>query len=107
MSAALLLQCSLALAAADTSDIAKAESSVQVSFIDAVRSYLVSKDPNEVYLFVLCLDSVDPKQWAGTTPEIRAVLEGWEVERVMQLLDSPDHSIRTKVHASATHAAFF
>jgi AP-4 complex subunit epsilon-1 len=40
---------------------------------------------------------LEPDLWAGTKPETPAVLEGWEVERVMQLLHSSDSLIRKKV----------
>jgi AP-4 complex subunit epsilon-1 len=71
--------------------------SSRLSPVRIIRNLLTSRDPNEQYLFLLCLDCLDPKLWAGTTPEIPAILEGWEVERIMQSLDSPDKLIRKKV----------
>ena len=44
-----------------------------------------------------CLKSLNPSLWAGTTSETPGVLEAWEVERVMQLLHSPDILLRRKV----------
>ena len=53
-------------------------------------------------VFIHGLASIDPKLWAGTSPEIPAVLEGWEVERVMKLLDSEDRSIRQQAGTLST-----
>ncbi|KAK0195897.1 armadillo-type protein, partial [Armillaria mellea] len=64
--------------------------------VESIREILVSREPNEQYLFLSCLECVDPMWWAGITPECPAVLEEWEVERFMQLLDSADPSIRRK-----------
>lgn len=65
--------------------------------IHYIRSLLTSHDTNEQYLFLSCLECVDPVAWAGISPDAPAVLEGWEVERVMQLLDSGDRLMRCKV----------
>lgn len=62
-----------------------------------IRHLLTSEDPNEQYLFLCVLESLDPRLWAGTVPEHPAVLDGWEVERIMQSLDSLDGLIRSKV----------
>lgn len=35
--------------------------------------------------------------WAGTSPDFPAVLDGWEVERIMEFLSSSDSAIRSKV----------
>lgn len=71
--------------------------STGIKLIQCIRHLLVSEDVNDTYLFLSCLDNLDAKLWAGTTPEIPSALEEWEVERVMQLLDSPDPSLRKKV----------
>ena len=67
------------------------------SFVQEIRHLVTSEDPNDVYLFVACLECLKPSLWAGTTAELPAVLEEWEVERVMMLLDSQDEGIRKKV----------
>jgi AP-4 complex subunit epsilon-1 len=60
---------------------------------------------NEERLFLSCLACVPPAIWAGTTQDVPPVLEAWEVERVMQLLSSPDPTIRLTVsHLSLTLA---
>ncbi|KAG6920089.1 hypothetical protein DXG01_010157 [Tephrocybe rancida] len=59
-----------------------------------IRSLLTSRDPNDIYLFLICLECLDPVLWAGTSGKVPPVLEGWEVERIMQLLDSSDLLIR-------------
>lgn len=77
--------------------IAETHSASGKKLVNCIRHLLTSDDPNELYVFLLCLGCVDPKLWAGTTPEIPAVLEEWEVERIMGLLESGDSSIRKKV----------
>ena len=64
--------------------------------VHAIRNLLISGDINEHYLFLSCLECLDPGLWAGTTLTAPAVLEGWEVELVMKFLDSPDSLIRKK-----------
>ncbi|KAF7979870.1 hypothetical protein HWV62_40641 [Athelia sp. TMB] len=61
-----------------------------------VLEILTSSDPQDHYVFVSCLQCLNPNLWAGTDPERPAVLEGWEVERVMTLLDSTDSLIRKR-----------
>ncbi|KAF4598384.1 hypothetical protein EYR38_006786 [Pleurotus pulmonarius] len=69
---------------------------VGFSPVRSVRELLTSSDVNDQYTFLSCLECLSPALWAGTTPEIPAVLEAWEVERVMQLLYSLDPLIRRK-----------
>ena len=59
--------------------------------------HLLSSNWDEQRLFLSCLACVPPAIWAGTTQDIPPVLEAWEVERVMQLLSSPDPTIRLTV----------
>ncbi|ESK91045.1 ap-4 complex subunit epsilon-1 [Moniliophthora roreri MCA 2997] len=66
----------------------------ELSPINYVRHLLTSRDPNDQFLFLSCLESVDPRFWAGTTPDIPSVLDQWEVEHVMRLLDSKDPLLR-------------
>ncbi|KAK0459159.1 armadillo-type protein [Desarmillaria tabescens] len=70
--------------------------------VESIREILVSREPNEQYLFLSCLECVHPMWWAGITPECPAVLEEWEVERFMQLLDSADPLIRRKANPILT-----
>ncbi|KAI0282501.1 armadillo-type protein [Russula aff. rugulosa BPL654] len=58
--------------------------------------HLLSNDSSEQLLFLSCLACVPPAIWAGTTQDVPAVLEAWEVERVMQLLSAPDPALRLK-----------
>ncbi|KAF8070331.1 armadillo-type protein [Lyophyllum atratum] len=62
--------------------------------IQSIRPFLISHDPNDIYLFLSCLECLDPLLWGGTSPDALAILDGWEVERIMQFLDSPDALIR-------------
>ncbi|KAH9930688.1 ARM repeat-containing protein [Fomitopsis serialis] len=70
----------------------------RTTLIDALRPLIASPAPapNEVYVFVSCLGALDPVLWAGTRADVPAVLEGWEVERVVALLEAEDHTIRLK-----------
>lgn len=68
--------------------------------VQNIRHLLSSSDPNEKYAFMACLRCVDPGLWAGTDPARPAVLDGWEVEKVMKLLDSEDRLLRKNVSPS-------
>ncbi|KAI0647300.1 ARM repeat-containing protein [Trametes meyenii] len=91
---AIVYQCFSAVSTCPVETLQEAQSSVGTFFIQEIRGLLGTQDPNGLYLFIYALSSVDPKLWAGTSPDIPAVLEGWEVERVMTLLDSEDKLIR-------------
>ncbi|KIJ67872.1 hypothetical protein HYDPIDRAFT_185857 [Hydnomerulius pinastri MD-312] len=62
--------------------------------VASIRHLLISRDPNDQYLFVFCLGCLDPSTWAGTAPGTSATLDEWEVQEVMKLLDSRDGLIR-------------
>ncbi|KAF8557577.1 ARM repeat-containing protein [Imleria badia] len=70
------------------------ESQLSSIAITSIRHFLSSRDPNDVFLFVSCLSSLDPSIWAGTHPNTAPLLDEWEVQGVMRLLDSPDGLIR-------------
>ncbi|KAJ6602168.1 armadillo-type protein [Mycena sp. CBHHK59/15] len=61
-----------------------------------IRQLLASRNPNDQYIFLTCLNCLHPEIWAGTNADIPAVLEKWEVRQVMELLDSSDSMIRKK-----------
>ncbi|KAF8134583.1 armadillo-type protein [Boletus edulis] len=62
--------------------------------VTSIRHFLSSRDPDDLFLFVSCLSCLDPSIWAGTLPRTVAVLDEWEVQAVIRLLDSPDGLIR-------------
>ncbi|KAJ7128916.1 armadillo-type protein [Mycena crocata] len=83
------------------SDIAAGEirtAQISASFSPAanIRQLLMSRSVNDQYIFLSCLSCLNPELWAGTSGDIPAVLEEWEVGRVMELLDSSDKTIRQK-----------
>lgn len=84
------------LKAFDQATLRAVEEQAEITLISVVRDYLTSRKPNEIYLFLSCLESIDPGLWAGTSEAIPVVLEAWEVEQIMQLLDSNDNLIRKK-----------
>lgn len=94
---AVLQQCFRAVAVSSTDVLIEVQTSSGFSFIREIQHLLTIQEPNALYMFVCCLSSVDPKLWAGTTPGISSVLEGWEVERVMRALDCEDKLIRKQV----------
>lgn len=95
--AAIIRQCFLAIQGSPLQSILAAQIATRTSFSHEIRPLLVSEDMNEIYLFVTCLECLEPTLWAGTSSEIPAVLDEWEVERVMKLLHSSDQMIRMKV----------
>ncbi|THV06757.1 ARM repeat-containing protein [Dendrothele bispora CBS 962.96] len=72
------------------------ELSIKTSFspIRDVTSLLSSHDPNDQYLFLTCLDRVNPVFWAGTSVDFPAILKEWEVGQVMRFLDSSESLVR-------------
>lgn len=90
--AALLFQATKTITAATT-----ASDDSSVSPIACVRHLVGSTSPNDRYLLLSLLETADPRSWAGTDPRIPAVLDAFEVELIMQQLDSPDSLIRKKV----------
>ncbi|KAI0748602.1 ARM repeat-containing protein [Daedaleopsis nitida] len=100
---AIIHQCFRAAAASDTKDLMDVQTTAGISIVKEIRHLLTSNDTNGLYLFVTCLSSVDPTLWAGTSPDIPPVLEGWEVERVMQLLESDDKLIRKQTLRTLFH----
>jgi AP-4 complex subunit epsilon-1 len=78
------------------------EKSQGISAIRCIKGLLTSQNPNNQYLFLSCLESLDPMVWAGTTEEYSAVLDAFEVGRVMEFLDAPDHLMRKKVGPKVT-----
>ena len=73
------------------------ERSKKISAIQCIRHFLPSHNPNDVHLFMSCLECIDVSAWAGTTPDKAAALDGLEFERIMQLLNSVDELLRKKV----------
>ncbi|GBE82098.1 hypothetical protein SCP_0404770 [Sparassis crispa] len=93
---AAIYQCFLVAANAPLESLLATQAQAGTSFVQEIQHLLTSEDVNDVYLFVVCLSHIDPALWAGTSSDIPAVLEEWEVERVMRLLESADKCIRTK-----------
>ena len=100
-----LHQCFQLFSNTDADVILETQSSTGIKLVERIRPLLVSEDVNDIYLFVSCLDNLDAKIWAGTTPEIPSTFDVWEVERIMQLLDSPDPSLRKLVSNRGQFAA--
>ncbi|KAI0707595.1 ARM repeat-containing protein [Earliella scabrosa] len=100
---AIIQQCFRAIAIVPTGVLAEVQTSTGTSFIKEIRHLLTSQDLNGLYLFITSLSSVDPKLWAGTSPDIPPVLEEWEVERVMKLLESEDKVIRKQTLRTLWH----
>lgn len=92
---ATLHACYLTLSHASTAVLLPA----RTPLIDALRPLVASSAPapNDQYVFLSCLGALDPALWAGTRVDVPAVLEGWEVERIVALLESEDHTVRLKV----------
>ena len=88
---ALLLQVTKAITAA-----AIPPDNSSISPITYVRHLVGSTPPNDKYLLLCLLETSEPRLWAGTDPQIPAVLDAFEVELIMQQLDSPDGLIRKK-----------
>ena len=55
-----------------------------------MQKFLTSYDLNYQYTYLACLLCLEPEIWAGTSSDHPIALEAWEVEKIMQYLDSPD-----------------
>ncbi|OCH93386.1 ARM repeat-containing protein [Obba rivulosa] len=92
----LLYQSFLAVRSSTPKSVVQAQNGSGIQLIRSISHLLTSEDPNTIYAFISCLECIEACLWAGTTPEIPVVLEEWEVERVMKVLDSDDRAIRMK-----------
>ncbi|EGO25573.1 hypothetical protein SERLADRAFT_437300 [Serpula lacrymans var. lacrymans S7.9] len=92
--APLLREAFLVLSSIPCESISSAQTKLALSPVDSIRYLLASTDPNQQYLFITCLGCLDQTLWAGTLPDTVAILDEWEAERVMKLLDSSDSLIR-------------
>ncbi|EAU91314.2 hypothetical protein CC1G_07349 [Coprinopsis cinerea okayama7 len=72
----------------------EAEKKCGMSLVRGLQDYLTSHNLNDQYVYLACLLGLDPDVWAGTSPDHPIVLEPWEVEKIMQYLDSPDTLLR-------------
>ncbi|KAJ7874720.1 armadillo-type protein [Mycena olivaceomarginata] len=86
----------LLLSDADVRELSNAQASQSLSPVANIRDLLTSRSANDQYIFLSCLACLNPELWAGTNAEFPAVLEEWEVGRVMEFLDSSDSGIRKK-----------
>ena len=77
--------------------VVEVQAAAKTTFVASIRHLLLSQSPNDIYSFVACLECLEPALWSGSNADIPAVLEAWEVERVIALLDFPDVSVRKKV----------
>jgi AP-4 complex subunit epsilon-1 len=79
-------------------------------FTHYIRHWLTaasSANPaNDQYVFMSCLERMDPSLWAGVSPVSPMALEESEVERVMMLLESVDGVIRRKVSILVDRSLF-
>ncbi|KAG1829061.1 armadillo-type protein [Suillus variegatus] len=99
----LLREAFLVLSSVSTGVIQECQMQQSLSPVACIRRLLTSKDPGDQYLFVSCLDCLNPTLWAGTLPGTIAVLDEWEVQEVMKLLDSHDRLVR-KITLRVLHA---
>ncbi|KAJ8592328.1 ARM repeat-containing protein [Rhizopogon salebrosus TDB-379] len=90
----LLREAFLVLSSVSAEVIQECQMQRSLSPVACIRHLLTSKDPNDQYLFISCLDCLSPTLWAGTLPGTTAVLDEWEVQEVMKLLDSHDRLVR-------------
>ncbi|KAG2150452.1 armadillo-type protein [Suillus clintonianus] len=90
----LLREAFIVLSSVSAEVIQECQMQQSLSPVADIRHLLTSKDPNDQYLFVSCLDCLSPTLWAGTLPGTTAILDEWEVQEVMKLLNSHDRLVR-------------
>ncbi|KAJ7072535.1 armadillo-type protein [Mycena amicta] len=91
----LMFSAFLVLADVEAQDVVAAEAALSFSTASCLRQLINSQSSNDHYIFLSCLSCLHPMLWAGTA-DLPAVLDEWEVGRVMKLLDSSDSIIRRK-----------
>ncbi|KAH6914184.1 armadillo-type protein [Coprinopsis sp. MPI-PUGE-AT-0042] len=82
------------LAQQPSARIIDAEKKFGLCLVRCIQDYLTSYSLNYQYAYLACLLCLDPDVWAGTSTEHPIALEAWEVEKIMQYLDSPDNLLR-------------
>lgn len=97
----LLREAFLVLSSVSAEVVRECQTQQSLSPVTCIRHLLASKDPNDQYLFISCLDCLSPTLWAGTLPGTTAILDEWEVQEVIKLLDSHDRLVRKIVSAVA------
>ncbi|OJA17845.1 hypothetical protein AZE42_03319 [Rhizopogon vesiculosus] len=90
----LLREAFLVLSSVSAEVVQECQTQQSLCPVACIRHLLTSKDPNDQYLFISCLDCLSPTLWAGTLPGTTAILDEWEVQEVMKLLDSRDRLVR-------------
>ena len=100
LSKALTLGIFKALSLLDSDAFAAGEDSARVLAVRAVGHYLLSTSMNEIYLFLSCLECVDIVNWAGASPDRPPSLQEEAFERIMQMLNTSDETIRKKAGTS-------
>ncbi|KAI0929134.1 hypothetical protein AcW1_006156 [Taiwanofungus camphoratus] len=93
---AILYQCFVIASTVSSEILLRAQVESNIVLVQEIRHLLTSENVNDIYVFVSCLECIESKLWSGATADVPAVLEEWEVERVMRLLDSSDNFIRRK-----------
>ena len=99
-SSVLLREAFLVLSSVSAEVIQECQMQQSLSPVACIRQLLTSRDPNNQYLFISCLDCLSPTLWAGTLQGTTAILDEWEVQEVMKLLDSHDKLVRKTVSAT-------
>jgi AP-4 complex subunit epsilon-1 len=97
-----MLAAFLLLSDLDARELTSAQTPHTFSPATNIRQLLTSRSVNDQYIFLSCLSCLNPEIWAGTNTDVPAVLEEWEVGRVMEFLDSSDTAVRRKVTSLAT-----
>ncbi|KAG2148535.1 armadillo-type protein [Suillus cothurnatus] len=90
----MLREAFLVLSSVPAEVIRECQTQQSLSPVACIRHLLTSKDINDQYLFVSCLNCLSPTLWAGTLPGTIPILDEWEVQEVMKLLDSHDRLVR-------------
>ncbi|PPQ98452.1 hypothetical protein CVT24_004131 [Panaeolus cyanescens] len=96
-SKALILDVFRILSSLDPEAYCKAEREQKTSTVRAIRRFLKSSEPDDVYVFFAALESISVNAWAGTDSSHPAVLAEDEFQRILEFLNHSDPIIRLKV----------
>lgn len=97
MDLALLLECFRILSRVPSEILSPYFHSKKYQPLQSIIESIDAKDPNSMYFCLACLEQMDAKFWAGNTEEFPAIFTEEQVNTIMDYLQSPDQSLRSKV----------
>jgi len=97
---ALILDIFKTLGLLDSNAFAAGDASARRPAVRAIGHFMLSTSMNEIYLFLSCLECMDVANWAEASPNRPPTLQVEAFDRIMQMLNVSDETIRKKASIS-------